>query len=253
MIQFDVLTGRVEENLAIIFAYLEKMAEQGVQLAVLPEMFTCSFDNENLSRHAQTTHDVITRLSGFAKDKRMALAGSLPVADSAGIYNTMVVIDTDGSVAGDYQKIHLFKLTRENDYYTPGNRIDTVQTGLGPVGLMICYDIRFPELSRALYLKGARILLVSAQWPTPRVHHWQSLLKARAIENQLFVIASNRTGTDASLEFPGSSVIVDPFGDILADAGKEAGHATADIDLNRVETARNMIPCRKDRRSDIYG
>ncbi len=253
MIQFDVLTGRVEENLAIVSAYLEKMAAQGVQLAVLPEMFTCSFDNENLNRHAQTTHDVITWLSGFAKDNRMALAGSLPVADSAGIYNTMVVIDTDGSVAGNYQKIHLFRLTRENDYYAPGNRIDTVQTGLGPVGLMICYDIRFPELSRSLYLKGAQILLVSAQWPTPRVHHWQSLLTARAIENQLFVIASNRTGADSSLEFPGSSVIIDPFGDILADAGKEAGHATAAIDLNRVETARNMIPCRTDRRSDIYG
>ncbi|MFH2093374.1 MAG: carbon-nitrogen family hydrolase [Pseudomonadota bacterium] len=253
VIQFDVRKGQIQANMDTLFNYLERLAVVGVSLAVLPEMFSCSFDNENLSRHAKETEAIIEQLSEFAKEKHMALTGSLPVDKGKKIYNTMIFIDMDGTVKKNYQKLHLFRLTGEHHYYAAGDHIGIVDTGFGRVGLMICYDLRFPELARSLFLQGAQMILVSAQWPRPRENHWQVLIKARAIENQLFVIGSNRTGTDDSLVFPGMSMIVDPLGNMVANAGEKQGVDVAQINLDLVEKARGSIPCMTDRRTDIYG
>jgi omega-amidase len=252
-VQFDVQKGRIQANIGTVLNFLEQLALDNVQLAVLPEMFSCSFDNENLPDHSRQTDQIVKTLSGFAKQHHMALAGSLPRMEGGSVYNEMFFIDTDGKCKAGYRKMHLFRLTGEHHYYTSGDRIVCIDTSLGRIGLMICYDLRFPELARSLFLDGAQMLLVSAQWPAPRKEQWQLLLQARAIENQLFVIGANRTGSEDDLIFPGKSLIADPFGNILDDAGAEDGTATARIDFKQVKAFRRLIPCRSDRREDIYG
>lgn len=252
-IQFDVRRDHPSENMADVLAYLEALSEKNVQLAVLPEMFFCSFDNEQVAGHAEFFNPVIERLKRFAKKHKIAISGSLPERQNDSIFNTMVFVDRDGALKGKYRKLHLFRLTQEHLYYTPGNEVVVLDTSFGKVGLMICYDLRFPELARTLYLKGAQIILVSAQWPEARKDHWLKLIQARAIENQLYFICANRTGTESSLDFPGGSVIADPSGELLAKAGAKSGVAAATIDLEMIETARKTIPCMQDRRDDIYG
>jgi len=253
VIQFDVECGRVEDNLTKISGYLETLASENVSLAVLPEMFSCSFDNQNLKEHSGSTQNIIEKLSIFALDHRMAIAGTLPELDGDRVFNTMVFIDADGKIKGRYRKLHLFRLTGEHLYYTAGSDSVTVESTLGRIGLMTCYDLRFPELARALFLKGAQLIVVSAQWPEPRKEHWETLIKARAIENQLFMVCSNRTGNEAGLTFPGMSMIVDPMGKLLAHAGNNESCAVAEIDPATVENIRTLIPCMADRRPEVYG
>jgi predicted amidohydrolase len=253
VIQFDVECGRIEANLKKIHSYLEILASENVCLAVLPELFSCSFDNENLKEHATKTQNIIEKLSAFAFDHRMAIAGTLPELEGDRIFNTMVFIDTDGKIKGKYRKLHLFRLTGEHLYYTAGNDIVTVDSTLGRIGLMICYDLRFPEIARALFLKGAELIVISAQWPEPRKEHWDALIKARAIENQLFMVCSNRTGNEADLSFPGMSMIADPMGKILAHAGGNDACGFAEIDPATGKNIRTLIPCMTDRRPEVYG
>jgi predicted amidohydrolase len=253
VVQFDVQKGLVEANLNTTLGYLEELAAQNVTLAVLPEMFSCSFDNENVSVHAKGLDNVLQRLCSFAGKNHMAIAGSLPEKKQDRIYNTMVFIDVDGHLKGNYQKLHLFPLTGEHLYYTAGNKIATIDSSFGRIGLMICYDLRFPELARELFLQGAQMILVSAQWPKARKEQWKTLVKARAVENQLFMVCSNRTGMEDDLEFPGMSMIVDPMGNTLAKATNDDTIIFTDIDPDMVKTARTSIPCMTDRRQDIYG
>ncbi len=252
-VQFDIINGDIRTNVDTAIGYLDELAGRGVSLGVLPELFSCGFDNENIKSHAQKTPETLARLSEFARKKKIAIAGTLPQAEGTSVFNTLYFIDRDGRMLGEYQKLHLFRLTNEHEYYTPGNRAVVLDTGLGRVGLMICYDLRFPELARGLFLDGAKILIVSAQWPWSRRRHWQTLIQARAIENQAYCICSNRTGTDGELQFSGLSAIVDPLGQVLAEAGHEPGTITADIDMGCVENFRNTIPIAKDRRKDVYG
>ncbi len=253
VIQFDVECGKIEANLAKISAYLESLASENVSLAVLPELFSCSFDNENLKEHAGATQNIIETLSAFSLKYKMAIAGTLPELEGDRVFNTMVFIDTDGKIKGKYRKLHLFRLTGEHLYYTAGNGIVTVDSTLGRIGLMICYDLRFPELARALFLKGAELIVISAQWPEPRKEHWEALIRARAIENQLFMVCSNRTGTEAGLTFPGTSMIADPMGRILAHAGSHDACVFSQIDPLTVKDIRTLIPCMADRRPEVYG
>jgi len=253
VVQFDVESGRIEANFAKLSEHLGKLASAHVSLAVLPEMFSCSFDNENLRAHSRSTPKIIERLSVFALDYGMAIAGTLPEQEEDRIFNTMVLIDRYGKLKGKYRKLHLFRLTGEHLYYTAGNEVITVDSTLGRIGLMTCYDLRFPEVARALFLKGVQLIVIPAQWPEHRKDHWETLIKARAIENQLFMVCSNRTGTEAGLTFPGMSMIADPMGRILVHAGSHDTSAFAEIDPDALKTMRTLIPCMTDRRAEVYG
>jgi predicted amidohydrolase len=118
---------------------------------------------------------------------------------------------------------------------------------------MTCYDLRFPELARKLSLRGVQMIIVSAQWPEARKEHWETLIKARAIENQLFMVCSNRTGMENDLQFPGMSMVVNPIGNILIQAKNKEACVYADIDLSLLKDTRALMPCMTDRRDDIYG
>ena len=251
VVQFDIDNGQIETNMDRAIKILDSLP--GVSLAVLPELFACGFDNEHIREHARHTPKLLERLSAVAREKNMALAGSLPEDHEGKVFNTLYFIDTDGKVKGAYRKLHLFPLTLEHEFYSAGDQIAAVDTNIGRIGLMICYDLRFPEQARKMFLEDVRMILVSAQWPAPRIAQWEILAKARAVENQLFMVCSNRTGTDQALRFSGNSLIVSPMGEVLARADEAQSCLTAGIDLEEVDRARKLIPCGRDRRGDIYG
>ncbi len=253
VIQFNIENGHIDNNLRQVIENLDELKQQGVNMAVLPEMFSCGFDNDNLGIHAKKTDQVINTLKDYAKKNKMAIAGSLPINKYDKIFNTMCFIDQDGQIAGIYEKIHLFKPTLEHHYFAASDQLSVIKTSFGAIGLSICYDLRFPELFSKLADKGAKIILLSAQWPETRIRHWKILAQARAIENQCFMVLANRTGNDQSLIFSGCSMIVDPMGNIIADTGAEDKLAFAEIDLELLENTRTTLPFLKDRRPLVYG
>ena len=253
-VQFDVKDGDVRGNLSVALGYLGNLADQGACLGVCPEFFLTGFDNENMNRLMPDVKEGIQRLAEFARKRSMAVAGSMPEQKNGRIFNTLYFIDQDGEIRIRYRKLHLFPLTGEDLHYARGDEMVTADTGLGRIGTMICYDLRFPELARRLFLDGARLFVVSAQWPLTRVAHWQALIRARAIENQAWFVCCNRTGTDINgLVFPGSSMIVDPNGSVLVQGDDKPGIIMADIDMDLVDLVRQTIPVGQDRRGDVYG
>ncbi|RZB34774.1 MAG: hypothetical protein SRB1_00542 [Desulfobacteraceae bacterium Eth-SRB1] len=252
LIQFDVKLGDVESNLEVAFQGIDSLGAGKTDIAVLPEMWSCGFDNQKLTVHAEKTGAIIDRLSQAAFRYNMIIAGSLPESSGNNIYNTMYVIDRNGDIAGTYRKIHLFSLTGEDKYFSAGNKAVVCETSIGPVGLMICYDLRFPELCRSLALSQAILVIVSAQWPIGRTRHWDILLRARAIENQIFVIAANRNGKEEGIEYGGHSQFVTPLGDVLDMAKNESCILNARLDLSEISEFRNKIPCLDERVPGSY-
>ncbi len=252
IVQLDVKRGDVDSNLAAGLNGLHELAAGGTDMAVLPEMWTCGFDNAHLQVHAGRTPEILQTLSVFAAEHHMMIAASMPEAAREGVYNTTFLIDQDGTPAGCYRKIHLFSPTGEDDYFVAGKQAGFFQTSLGNIGILTCYDLRFPELCRCLTDRGAHLMVVSAQWPAVRVEHWDILLRARAIENQLFVVAANRCGKDGRTRFPGHSQVISPFGDVLAAADHTPGVLRAEVDYARRSAARKAIPCLKQRVFEAY-
>ncbi|MDM8539098.1 carbon-nitrogen family hydrolase [Desulfobacterales bacterium HSG17] len=252
-IQFDVKLGMTDENLRTVMNNLDELEEQGVKLAVLPEMWSCGFDNANLKSHALKTPEILDVLSNAALKRNMLIAGSMPEISGDSIFNTLYVTDSDGSIAGSYRKVHLFSLTSEDKYFASGNKNIICRTSLCSLGLMICYDLRFPELSRTLTLKGAELIIIPAQWPQVRISRWDILAQARAIENQVFIIGVNRCGKENSTLFSGHSVIVDPSGEVLqlADNGKACA-CWAEIDMDKLKQVRTHMPSLKERIPEAY-
>ena len=141
----------------------------------------------------------------------------------------------------------------EDRFLAAGNRNLVVETSIGKLGIAICYDLRFPELFRKLALEGAEIICLPAEWPKPRQEHWNTLLRARAIENQLFVVAANCCGVQGKLDFFGHSQLISPLGNLLAFAGEEETELIAEFDFAEMEIYRKQINILGDRRADIYG
>ncbi len=252
IVQFDILTGKTDENLKEAVKGIRKLADDGANLVVMPEMFSCSFDNENLQKHCIKTPEVLSTLKKTAVEKKVVIASSMPEIHDNKIFNTFFIIDIDGKTAGRYKKIHLFTLTKEHHYFANGIEPVVCETSIGKIGMMICYDLRFPELCRKLTDKGAEIVIVSAQWPTQRVEHWETLLKARAIENQVFVAAANRSGKTSLLDYPGKSQIITPWGKVIAQAGNNSELICCVIDTDEIKQAREKIPCLKERVPEAY-
>ena len=182
----------------------------------------------------------------------MVIVGSLPERRGIEVYNTAYAIDTDGSVAGKYRKVHLFSPTGEHQHFKPGRKTVVAQTSLAPIGLMICYDLRFPELCRSLTLRGALLVAIPAQWPAQRVAVWDVLLRARALENQIFIVATNRCGADGEILYGGHSRIISPDGEILSRVGKGPATALATVDFAATERVRAHIPCLRERMPEAY-
>ena len=252
-IQFDVITGDIKKNMAAAEAGIRRLGEKGCHAAVLPELWSCGFGNPAMIwESSANTPELLEKLQNLAATHQMLIAGSLPEKVENHIYNTMVVVDADGAIAGKYRKIHLFAYIDEDKTFSPGDQAVVCETACGPIGLMICFDLRFPELCRTLALKGARMILVAAQWPQARIHHWDVLLAARAIENQVFVVASNRVGQDGSLTFNGHSRILSPDGRVLSSAAEKPGEAFGRIEFTEIDTLKDRFDPLRERMPSVY-
>jgi predicted amidohydrolase len=244
--------GDVDANAARAFALLRKAAEKGAALCVLPEMWSTGFSYDNLRTLCGTTPEVLSELCNFAADRRVVIAGSLPVLSGRSIYNTVHIIDSSGAVMGEYRKTHLFSPSGEHLHFRRGADASVARTSVGTIGPQICYDIRFPELSRKYYAEGASLFCVPAQWPSARKAHWDVLLVARAVENQLFVVATNAVGQSGDFSYSGGSAIISPWGELLAQGGEDEDIVIATIDPSKIEEARRRIPCALDRNERAY-
>jgi omega-amidase len=252
--QMDIKKGDTETNFATVAALTAEAARQGAQLLLLPELWGSGYDLDRHQQHATPTNTgLFARTAALAREHNIAICGSLLSQAPGGSANTIALFDATGKVLAEYSKLHLFRLMDEDKWLVPGTAPALAEGPWGLAGLTICYDLRFPELFRHYALAGARLILLPAEWPHPRLAHWQTLLRARAIENQTFIAACNRVGETDGTRFFGHSVVLDPWGELLVEAGEQPGLFTIDLDLAQVETVRAKIPVFKDRRTDIYG
>lgn len=251
-VQFNIALGEVDVNLSRVEQTLARLAEQDVRLAVLPEMWSAGYDYKRLAKHAEETPRVIESLAKRSREFNMIVIGSLPEQDGDRIYNTAHVIDR-GEMIGSYRKLHMFSTMGEDRFLSAGNKSLVVSTSVGRIGVAICYDLRFPELFRKMALEGAEIICLPAEWPKPRQEHWRTLLRARAMENQLFVVATNCCGIQGKLDFFGMSLLLSARGDILAEGGETDTELIATLDYQELVDYRSQIRCYNDRRPEIYG
>ena len=241
----ESLTERTERVVALV------RDQRGADLVVLPELWpNGGFAYDGWDGSAQPLEgSVVTALRAAAKDLRATVhLGSLVERDGTGrLFYSSVLIGPAGEVLTTYRKIHLFGFgAGEPKLMTPGGDV-VVHDGLG---LATCYDLRFPEMFRALLDAGAQVDLVPAAWPATRVQHWRLLAQARAVENQSYVVACNTAGTHAGVRMGGGSLVVDPWGDVLAEAGTEEETLVVDLDLDLVRSTRTSFPVLQDRRLD---
>lgn len=249
-IQFDIKLGDIDSNLSYVLSETKRLSKEDARLIVLPEMWNTGYAWRKLGGLSERTPEILEELKRASK-KGSIIIGSIPEKYGNDIYNTAYVIDS-GRLIGKYRKIHLFTPMKEDYFLKAGSEPLLCNTSIGKIGVLICYDVRFPELARKLTLEGAEMLVVPAEWPHPRLDHWRTILKARAIENQLFVIAANRCGKQGMVRFCGNSMVVNPWGEVIAEAGEKEETITAEIDLGLVSKYRNEMPALKDRRQEVY-
>jgi predicted amidohydrolase len=251
-VQFNIHLGDVEANWQTAAAGLRRAAAQGAKLAVLPEMWSSGYDYRQLAALATQSPEILTRLQALSSELGLTIVGSLAESDGGKVCNTAWVID-QGAIVGKYRKLHLFSTMGEDRFLHAGEHYLVVDSSVGRLGIAICYDLRFPELFRRMALDGAEVICLPAEWPKPRQEHWRILLRARAIENQLFVVAANCCGVQGKLDFFGMSLLLSARGEVLAEAGEVDTCIVADLDFAEMEEYRQQIPCYRDRRPEIYG
>jgi predicted amidohydrolase len=225
-------------------------AQEGADLVVLPEIWNVgyfSFD-AYAAQAERLDGPTIGRITDAARRiGAWVLAGTIVERDGERLHNTAVLLDRGGAIAGTYRKIHLFGYgSREPEVLTRGREISVVDTEFGRVGMSTCYDLRFPELYRAMLDAGAVMFLVPSAWPHPRVEAWQVLNRVRALENQAWLISANCTGGPGA-GYCGRSMIVDPWGTAVAAAGVPAAVVTGEIDPDLVRRARSEFRQLDDR------
>jgi predicted amidohydrolase len=194
--------------------------------------------------------ETVNMLKEKASQHNMYVIGSIAELKEEKIFNTVPLVGPEGLV-GVYSKIHLFKPLGEHLYFTPGRKLGVFDVKFGRIGVAICYDLRFPEVFRVMALKGVSIVFVVAAFPN-RLNHWRSMLYSRAVENQFFMIAANRIGSYEDNRFFGHSMVIDPDGEILVEAGETEILLTCDLKLEKVEQARGRFFHVERRKPEIY-
>ena len=254
-LQMDMVLGRPDENFNHAAQLVEKAMEGKPDVLLLPETWnTGFFPKENLPDLCDRDGAKVKEVFG-ALAKRYSVnivAGSVSNVRDGKVYNTAMVFDREGKCVASYDKTHLFTPMGEDNYYTPGDHLCRFTLDGISCGLIICYDVRFPELIRSLTVPGLDMLFVVSQWPKVRTFHLRSLTTARAIENQMFVCCCNSCGTADATVYGGNSAIIDPWGETIALAGEKEEILTADCDLQILENIRGSIPVFRDRRPQLY-
>ncbi|MGW3634455.1 carbon-nitrogen family hydrolase [Streptomyces sp. NPDC005122] len=251
LLQIDVnATESVDSRRRRVAALVREQA--GVDLVVLPELWTTgAFAYESFAAEAETLEGPTAEvMAKAASDAGVWLhAGSVPErAPDGTLYNTSLVFSPAGDLAAAYRKIHRFGFDKgEAVLMGAGGELVTVRLPETTVGVATCYDLRFPELFRGLVDAGAETFVVPAGWPERRRAHWTLLARARAVENQAFVLACGTAGTHADVPQAGHSIVVDPWGEVLAEAGRDEEVLKVEFDPGKVATTRDRFPALKDR------
>jgi predicted amidohydrolase len=253
--QMNIAINDCAANEAKVRELAAEAARRGSHVLVLPELWSTGYDLPSASRYAtRTDAGPFAAMRSLAREHGLHVTGScLAQLEGDKIGNTAILAGPDGGKLGEYNKVHLFRPMDEQVHFEVGRRLVAPETPWGRVGLAICYDLRFPEMYRAYALAGCKLVLQPAEWPNPRLAHWQTLLRARAIENQFFIAACNRVGADARVTYFGHSCIIDPWGEIVVEAGDREMLITGEIDLTLIEQVRARIPVFADRRPEAYG
>ena len=249
-IQTDIVWENPGANFEKVVPLLDRAAEAGTRLAILPEMFATGFtmDAIGAARHDKMISEF---LAVQARRLDLWIAAGLVEPNDPRPRNCCVMVDPEGVERLRYRKIHPFTLAGEHRHYDAGNELSTVQVDELSVTPLVCYDLRFPEPFRAA-AKRTDLYLVMANWPDRRIFAWSTLLRARAIENLAYVAGVNRVGLGDGLVYPGASALVDPLGETLAEAGADEGLITAEIDKDRIREVRKGLSFLEDRRGDLY-
>lgn len=255
VVQFDGLPGDVLGNLNLIRSFVQRGAKADCRLLLFPEAADIGYDPPLIPRYAASSWPVVQEtMSGLAREYKIFLACGVCVPSPNGLANTLAVWNTQGELAVRYDKIHLFQGHDggEQRIFLPGSRMAGFELDGIRFGLFICYDLRFPELFRAQALAGCHVFLVASAWPRSRAETWTTLCRARAIENQCFLLGANRVGEHGIFPFCGQSLFCEPTGQMeLADA-RESTLLTARLDLAELDAARRNIPALTHRRTKLY-
>ncbi len=254
--QIDCRLGDVDANVAHINAQIERAGSAACDLVLLPELVDTGYEmNVILEKAAGWESGPVDEIRKQAVKCGIAVCCGLSERVDGHIYNSQALISRDGAIVAHYRKAHLFTASpvQEERLMQAGEALVVTQFGDLKIGLMICYDIRFPEMARALALQGVDLFLVSAAWPGVRVEHWRTLLAARAIENQAYVAAANRCGTDGPVAFGGNSVLLDPGGIAVAPAASsDETMLIGEVSREWIEKTRSQMAVFQDRRADLY-
>ncbi|WP_432403520.1 carbon-nitrogen family hydrolase [Wukongibacter sp. M2B1] len=257
MIQLDIIYKEPEKNLIKVQELVKEAMKDDPDMIILPETWTTGYSEEvfhDIDKYAEDENGkVVSSLKELALNNEIwIVGGSIPEKNEEGIYNTIFLIDRNGEIKGKYRKMHLYSAMDEDEGFKNGENMPVFETEFGKISLMTCYDIRFVELSRTYAVRGAEAIIVVSNFPNPKLNHWRILLQARAIENQLYIIACNRVGEAGESSYFGHSLVIDPWGNIVKEGDEEETILTGEIDFKKVEEVRNIIPMYYDRRPDSY-
>lgn len=252
-----------DKNISHALEMIDEASKNNADIVILPEMFNCPYQNKYFPIFAETYPDKTTNaLKNSAKKNSIYLVGgSIPELENGKIYNTSFVFNRNGNLIGKHQKMHLFDIDikngvsfKESDTLSAGKNFTIVDTEFGKIGIAICYDIRFPELSRIMSLEGAELIILPAAFNmTTGPAHWELSIRMRALDNQVyFVGAAPARDNSASYVAFGNSMVSDPWGNIIAAADEKECILYADIDKSIIDKTRNELPLLKHRRTDLY-
>lgn len=262
MIQMNVVHDK-QENLSHARQLLERAAQRGIDMAVLPEMFCCPYSNRYFREYGETEGGLAWQtLSRTARELGIWLVGgSIPELEEDRVYNTAYVFDREGRQVAKHRKAHLFDIDveggqsfRESETLTPGDWRTVFDTEFGKMGLCICFDFRFQELAKAMADDGARMILVPAAFNmTTGPAHWELLFRQRAVDNQIFTLgtAPARNEKEEYVSY-GNSILVDPWGTVLVRAGAGEEILYGEVDFDRVGSIRRQLPIRSARKPELY-
>ncbi|MDY5483963.1 MAG: carbon-nitrogen hydrolase family protein [Clostridium sp.] len=263
MLQMDTQNDK-GENLKQACAWIDEAAARGAKLICFPEVMNLIGRNVGEGGGKEQIPGYTTEiLCRKAKEHGVYIQGGSITEENPGerrSSNISVLISPKGEILASYRKLHMFDITladgtpfKESDKVRPGDEIVTVETELGTFGMSICYDVRFPELYRIMALRGAQVIFVPASFTMPTgKDHWEPLLRARAIENGCYIVATGQIGTKPAYVAYGNSLVVDPWGTVIARAKDIPGITYAEIDLDYLDKIRAQIPSLENRRTDLY-
>ncbi len=254
ILQFDIHFSDPAVNRKKVLEMIDKASGEKPDVVVLPEMWNTSYNFKAICQNAdEFGQPTLNTLSKKAKQYNLNIvAGSIADNQDGKIYNRAYVFNREGTVVHSYDKIHLVRHVQEDQYISSGNGIEVFELEGVKCGILICYDLRFPELSRTLALKGAEVIFAPVQWFETRIDHYEILCKARALENQIYFVTANRIGQEFKAIFPGKSMVVNPWGEIIGQMGSSEEILYCDLDLSLVQRTRQKITCHQDRRPDLY-